>query len=230
MYCPLQIARRIEIDAPKLMVILSKQIHMNIRLLFLLGFCGALTGLKAQDLPPPALTVSYFSEQLVHYGLKGGVEYPLRFQVKEKNKKGKVVRPKEKLLFATLNLGFYRHPKNHYALFLQPEIAMRTTKKSGFKTGYFLGAGYLRRFNDGPTFSVDDNGNVQQKTLGGENRLLTSFAFEIGKDWSKSKGVPLAWHVKPTLLFSIPHTHTIGLPQLAFDIGVSMPFDKFGKN
>ena len=212
------------------MVILSKQSHMNIRLLFLLGFCSFLTSLRAQDTPPTAVTFSYFSEQLTHYGLKAGVEYPLRFQVKEKNRKGKMIRPKEKLIFATLNLGFYRHPKNHYAVFLLPEIAMRKTKDNGFKSGFFLGLGYLRRFNDGPTFSVDENGNVDQKTLGGENRLLTSFSYEIGKDWSKSKGMPLAWHVKPTLLFSIPHIHTVGLPQLAFEVGISMPLEKLRKN
>lgn len=203
---------------------------MKFKLFLLIGFYFFINELKAQNIPPPAVTMSYYSEFFVHYGLKGGIEYPLKFQVKDKKRNGKMIVPKEKLLFATANLGFYRHPKNHYAVFLLPEIAMRKTKRSGFKSGFFLGLGYLRRFNDGPTFSVDENGNVKKKTLGGEHRALASFSYEIGKDWSKSKNVPLAWHIKPTLLFSMPHIHTVGLPQLVFDIGVSMPLDTFGKN
>lgn len=203
---------------------------MKFKILLLFLCCGFLLKLKAQNnLPPPAVSLSYYSEQFVHYGLKGGLEYPLSLHEKEKTRNGIVVRRKEKLLFATANLGFYRHPKNHYAVFLLPEIALRKTKDSGFKSGFFLGIGYLRRFNDGPTFSVDDAGNVHQRSLGGENRLLTSVAYEIGKDWSVSKGVPMSWHIKPTLLFSIPHTHTIGLPQLLFDIGISIPVEKLKK-
>lgn len=198
------------------------------RFIFLLAInlCLLLPMGISQQIPPPAFTVSYYSEYFVHYGLKGGIEYPLRLKFKEKNKGGELVRTKEKLLFATANLGFYRHPKNHYAVFILPEIALRKTKNSGFKSGFFLGLGYLRRFNDGPTFAVDNAGNVQKRALGGENRLLASFSYEIGKDWSKSKGVPMAWHIKPTILFSMPHIHTVGLPQLVFDIGISMPLEK----
>ena len=59
-----------------------------------------------------------------------------------------------------------------------------------------------------------------EKRWAGQNAFLPSIAFEIGKDFSKAKGKPYAWHLKPQILVQIPHNNAI-LPRIGLEAGLS---------
>ncbi len=160
------------------------------------------------------LRVAYFGEFITHPGFKLGVETPFSVRLKEKKR---ITKEKSKLLAASV--GMYHHVDNHYGTFLLTEVGGKGTRPKGFTTERWMGIGYFRSWLASPTFEVDDNGEVDQLTGAGRNRVMLSFAYGIGWDLSRH-GLPLRWNLKPTLFLEIPYNNTI-MPRVAWEMGVS---------
>lgn len=172
------------------------------------------------------INISYFGNFARKQGLKFGIEYPLSFKTKTKKKEknnGQIkVKIKEKEFFLTGNLGIYNQNKNHLGLFLNSEIAYRKISTKGWKAEFLLGMGYLRTFNSGETFEVI-NGNVERVFGAGSNRFIPSFSFGFGRDLTRVKKKPFAWHFRPTVFFETPY-NTWFNPTVSIELGITYHF------
>jgi hypothetical protein len=199
------------------------------KLILLSAFVFATIMLQAQtDL---SLNVSYFGENVIHPGLKVGVEYPIWEKEKIKvrrigfmeNKFGSKARTKQ--LFVTGNVGFYNHANNHSAFFINSELGYRHIKqKKGRYLGANIGLGYLQRIYNIDTYELNEAGELEE-IGGGKGQLMTSLSLVYGQDLSFKNDSPLSWHVKPTLLFLSPYGYTT-VPNLALEVGVTYKLGK----
>ena len=176
-------------------------------ILFLLLFLP--TSVWAQAHRQPVLTVSYFGEFIGHPGLKAGLNVPLA----GRHKPGK----RHSLLLGGGNIGTYYHKGNHTGLFLEGELGYRFVTKGGFKLETFLSAGYHRSFIDGPVYTINASGEVDRVRLAGQNTLMASWLFGIGKQFKNS---PIGWHVRPGFMVRAPHNSSV-LPHMFIETGIT---------
>jgi hypothetical protein len=158
------------------------------------------------------VSVSYFGDQLVHPGLKVGVEYPLLSRTSR-------LRSMERSLYVAPNLGVTWHPEHHTAAFVNGELGYRRTRESGWKRELILGLGAMRSNNASPTYTPDGD----RVLLDGHTYVMPSVAVGFGRDLTDKRDLPLAWHVRPTLYMQAPYNTSI-VPSLALETGITWSF------
>lgn len=131
------------------------------------------------DVPPPAVSVAWFGETLLHPGLRAGADFKL------------LERGRHRLL-AGGHLGGYLHRGNHVGLLADAEIGYRFTFSGGVFLEVRLGAGYLRTFLHGDVYERGDDGAFEQRSLGGANGFAPSQTVGVGYDLSRRFDRPLS--------------------------------------
>ena len=154
-------------------------------LIYIISLSAIATSSFGQDSKPTGkafYAFSYFGEKAFHPGIQISVNRSLYLSENLRNR---------------FDIGFafssYLHPRNHIGLRLTPNISFIHASKKGFEYGVKADAGYMRRFYQGKVFDVNDNGNVTQKYLAGQNSVTYGVYFIIAKNWytSKSKNIRL---------------------------------------
>jgi len=151
-----------------------------------------------------AIHLSYYSGALVNPGLRVGIEFPMTYKRKEYTKRGKTKTKEKQVLLSTHFSTFYQYMTST-SLMLSEELILRKTKTRGFKRETIFGIGYMRTFNAGKTYEVNDNGTVELIRGAGQNHLAIIVGTSIGRDLWKKKKKPIAWHFKPTLVAVAPY-------------------------
>lgn len=130
-------------------------------------------------------TISYFGEKIFHTGFQLSINCS-RYLSKD------IENPKNRFDFGFATTG-YSHPEYQLGLRLTPNVSFIHANKKGFEYGIKTDVGFMRRFYQGKVFEVDDNGNVKQKKLAGQNSLTYGFYIVFAKNWyiSKSKNIRL---------------------------------------
>lgn len=139
-------------------------------------------GTLAQNIEPinkHFFTISYFGEKLLHPGLQLSLNHSFYLSKDASNNKNR------------FDFGFaassYFHSKNHIGLRLTPNISVIRTNTKGFEYGIKADAGFMKRFYQGKVFGVDENGNVEQKYLAGNNAFTYGVYFVFAKKLQTTK-------------------------------------------
>jgi len=115
---------------------------------------------KKKTLP---INISYFGETLIHPGIEIGYENNFF-----------------KSFHYTVSIGSYIHQRNHAALFLSGGLNWRHTFSFGWSPEVGIGFGYLHIWEaGGPTYVVDKDGKVSQKTRWGRSHIMPSAQFGL---------------------------------------------------
>ncbi|PLX05465.1 MAG: hypothetical protein C0594_07245 [Marinilabiliales bacterium] len=190
-------------------------------ILMLLGFIvsvNAQIDSTQQYLP---ITISYYGDLYTHPGLKLSTEYVLGERVIEKKRSKGRVKVRHKQYVPKLSLTYTHHAAYYNAFLLGGEMNFRKLKpSSGFRVDKILGMGYMRAFNAGKTYEVDDNMNISKVPLAGHNQFFMSFAFGFSKLFVETKQIPLAWHIRQSFTVYMPNNGAFG-GILGFEVGVS---------
>ena len=126
------------------------------------------------------LSVSYFGYNVVHQGVKVGGQLGLKSWEKTKQKRrGEVV--KQKQFFFSPQIGFYRHKMNHDGILFNTEYGIETSKTGRFYSAHAIGVGYINNLLSGSTYSLNDDGLLQEEKKDKTGYLITSYNFEIGQ-------------------------------------------------
>ena len=158
------------------------------------------------------VSVSYFGDQLVHPGVKVGLERPLLSRTSR-------WREMERTVYVAPNLGLTWHPDHHTALFVNGEVGLRRTRRSGWKREFIVGLGAMRSGNASPTYTAED----RQVRFDGHTYFMSSVAIGFGRDLSGVRDLPLAWHVRPTLYLQAPYNASM-VPGVALETGLTWSF------
>jgi hypothetical protein len=158
----------------------------------------------------PAVSVSYFGEQLTHPGLKVGVEWSL---VDGTSRRGM-----DRALLVQPSLAAWTHPDITNGVLVDGQLIYRKTRPRGFKREVLVGTGFVRTANASPTYTSDG----QRVWADGRVRPMVSVGIGLGRDLSKRRDLPLAWQIRP--LVFVHRDNTSLAPHLAVEAGVTWSF------
>jgi hypothetical protein len=161
---------------------------------------------------------------ITHPGIKVGIEHPLFEKDKVKETKRKIKHKKHQVISGA-NFGVYSHFKYNTALFLNTEIGYRYIRQGGIIFETMIGIGYLRTFLNGKTYSVNENGDVRNVFLAGNNSFMPSISLGFGHDVSQKSNRITSWFIKPVVFIQMPYNSSV-LPHLALEAGVNFHLNK----
>lgn len=194
------------------------------KFLVVLGLVGSMLSASAQEKSnterPYRLNLSYFGVYATHPGLKLGIERNFWTHHVEKTRRNGNVKTRYRALFYTGNVGFYHHAGNHSALFLNAELGYVRGRTQRNKVGLLVGAGWMRTFLDGEVYEPNGGEAIAEIRGAGNSYFMPSLAFYLGEDLSEKRGIPIAWHLKPTVLFQLPYNASFNL-QPALEMGLT---------
>lgn len=146
-----------------------------------------------------------YNSAIIYPGFKLGLERPYSVTKFERYKRNKVKTHfmEKNLIFS---LGMYHHTEFHTHYYLQGEWVRRKQRKSGFYRENTYGLGLSRAFLDGPTFSVNNLGEVKKIPLAGVNYALFSIGGSLGYNFDMKFDKPFAIFLKTTGIFYFPHS------------------------
>lgn len=170
------------------------------------------------------VTIAYFSDYFTHPGIKVGVEYPLKRKFKVTVRRDSTLKIKEKQLFWSVNGIIYRHKGYNTGFIINGEIGKRKIRNRGFYTDFFVGWGYIRTFLPGKTYKANDDGTFSRSYLAGQNGIIPSIGFSLGKNYTLNKKIPIAWFVKQSFTFQQPYNSSIAF-RWCFETGVTYWFN-----
>ncbi len=192
------------------------------RIFILLVFSFFFSGLYGQDTLQTRLIngfgVSYYGENLSHYGLQLSTEYSLwNRNIKKAQSEYKIIH-KRKEFFVIGNIGGYIHKQNHVAVFLNGEIGYRKIFENGLKYELLLGLGYLHTYLQGNTYEVSDDGDVTKVNLAGQSNLMVPVSFGIGYDFNILYDQPFSINIRPGFFVQYPYNIAVAF-RPTVDIG-----------
>lgn len=168
--------------------------------------------------------VSYLGEFIVAQpGLRVGFSHDL--WVKTKRKEGTKNFPEGKIkaqsLVASYQLGFYSKYKLYTSVPLSASLTYNQTMAKAGVMSFGAGLGYDRTFLKGHTYTVDDDGTVNEKRFASSGYMLSQYSIGLGVDCSKfSNPLPISIMYKNALWVKHGYNDTF-LPQWFTEIELS---------
>ena len=167
--------------------------------------------------------VSYLGEYLTHPGLSIGYSHALYSRTRVKTKHNGKEKQKDQKVFLLHSLGAYTQPKLSSGMMLTTSLGYRKTRARGFFLQYMVGAGVFRSLLSGETYEVSDNGEVSTAAFAGRTSFINTWSMGMGKDFSKTKDLPIAVYWSSGLWLRYPYNGFI-LPQFSGELGISYSF------
>jgi hypothetical protein len=152
----------------------------------------------------------YFGETITHPGAL--VEFEVENRISER----------ASLPFRA-DLGFYYHPRNHTAVFLDFHYGFRRSFRSGWFVEESIGVGILQTILNGEegVFEVDDNGTVSNASKFNAPDFMPSLTLGLGYNLTKhSDRRTLVW-IRPKLFWQYPQ-RLLSVHHLALQMGMTV--------
>jgi hypothetical protein len=164
---------------------------------------------------------------LIFPGFKIGVEKPFSYTQIEKFRRNKIKRLyKERYL--SYSMGMYYQNNYHTNVFPQVELIARRQKSKGFYYERSLGLGFSRTFVNSPTFSISDDGKIEEQSLSGNWYGLASIGGGIGYNAYLKNQRPYSIYLKLHLMVMYPY-NTFITPRPTIGIGYNYNFSGLGE-
>ncbi|MDR0300970.1 MAG: hypothetical protein LBI04_01500 [Treponema sp.] len=154
------------------------------------------------------LNISYFGETLVHPGFEAGYENNFY-----------------KWFNYTISIGTYVHQRHHRGFFLNGGINWRYTFPIGYSMEFGVGLGYLHTWqHGGKTYTVDDDGNVNEKTVYGHPSFMPTIKLGLlGWDLRKKTDIPMRINIDAIAFGQLPFNNYF-MPHFALKTGATYYF------
>ncbi len=161
-------------------------------------------------------------------GLKLGVELPLAQGERVLTRRG-VERRVDRLLLVEPSFTAWHHWGNHTPLTAGGQLIARRVRADGWTSEAFIGQGLTYAINAGTTYEFDDDGELVGSAMAGNWMSASSVGVGLGRDLSRSRGVDLAWHIRPTMTVWAPYNAGVA-PVFTVELGVRRAwFDRGGR-
>lgn len=159
--------------------------------------------------------VSYFGENLTHYGIRAGMEQA--FHSREKDRGNGLFSRQEWLL--GLSLTVFRHPGNQLGVILAPELGWRHTGRRGGVLQLALAPGLFRSFLEAETYEPGDDGTLVKVPLAGRWGFLPGASVGYGRDLSARGGRPVVLFTNLHYMRQYPYNASF-LNRFGLELGV----------
>ncbi|MFT5512413.1 MAG: hypothetical protein ACI8SE_000811 [Bacteroidia bacterium] len=119
-------------------------------------------------------------------------------------------------------LTYYNHirKENNFTLGVEIIRQRHRMKPANWKFETGLGIHYVKSFNAGKTFKVE-NGVVERIRFAGQNYFAPSVSYSIGRDFLKKRTNPISVYFKPQAFFLMPYNESI-VPSINLQFGIRL--------
>ncbi len=179
------------------------------------------SGIAAQDKEQTHMpvSVSYFGNFATHPGVKIGTEYHLK-QIsvqKEKKRKSKELL-KSRLIVPSISV--YAHPQTKVGWLSSVDFELRRNNLTrGRFWGIGAGLGYLRQFNIGETYTVDESGSVEKTPLASRGYFSPQTYLSYGKYLGKDAAKNMALYSRLNVHYVFGYNASI-VPDFSLELGM----------
>ena len=126
--------------------------------------------------------------------------------------------------FVSPQVGWYIHPRNYFALFIEGNIGARFTARFGLFGELLGGLGYLQRWtHGGRVYSRDSDGSISSSFAAGSATLKVNGRFGFGWDFARNNLLPMAAFVRVGVFGEYPYNNYM-LLHGSFEAGVIYRF------
>lgn len=175
------------------------------RYILLLLMCfGTIIFSRAQSIHSAG--IGYFGETLTYKGVV--MEYEFE-RIQSQN---------VSLVFRS-DAGFYNHPRNHQAFFVDQHIGVRRNLNSHLFTESAIGIGVMLPRLNSPVYRLNDQGELVNSRKFLDPDFMPSITLGIGYDFDTSSNRNAIW-LRPKMFWQYPY-NTLPLPHVAVQLGFS---------
>jgi hypothetical protein len=158
-----------------------------------------------------AVSGAYYGELITHPGFSLGMEYYF-------------FENRWFAAFVSPQVGWYIHPRNHFALFIEGNIGARFTAKFGLFGELLGGLGYFHRWTaGGRVYSRDSDGSISSRFAVGAAKLKVNGRLGFGWDFARNNLLPIAAFVRVGVFGEYPYNNYM-LLHASFEAGVIYRF------
>jgi len=170
----------------------------------LIFIIAAFSFLTVQAQQHHSLAVGYFGETLTYPGIVLEYDYEL-------------VQSDKVSLVSRSDLGYYNHPRNHQAFFIDQHLGLRRNIGKHMFIENSLGIGVMFPLLNAPVYKVNEQGEVESSSKTMNPDFMPSFSMGIGYDFNSSPQRDAVW-IRPKVFWQYPY-NTLPLPHIAIQIG-----------
>ena len=158
-----------------------------------------------------AVTAAYYGELITHPGFSIGMEYYF-------------FENRWFAAFVSPQVGWYIHPRNHQALFIEGNIGTRFTARFGLFGEVLGGLGYFQRWtHGGRVYSQDSDGSISSRFAAGSAKLKVNGRLGLGWDFARNNLLPIAAFIRFGVFGEYPYNNYM-LLHASFEAGVIYRF------
>lgn len=181
---------------------------------YIILITAALSTFTAKAQKNQSFGIGYFGETLTYPGIVLEYDY-------ESNQSEKAA-----LVFRS-NLGYYNHPRNHQAVFMDQHIGLRRNIGKHMFMEQYLGVGVMLPILNAPVYKVNENGTVEESSKIMNPDFMPSFTLGLGYDFNDTPNRDAVW-IRPKMFWQYPY-NTLALPHVAVQIGFTHTFKTISK-
>lgn len=156
-----------------------------------------------------SIGAGYFGETLTHPGVV--LEY--EFESPQSAKYA---------ILSRSDVGYYNHPRNHRAFFIDHHIGMRHNIGSRMFMEHAIGVGVMFPMLNAPVYKVDEQGHISESSKRLNPDFRPSVTLGLGYDLNPNEERDAIW-VRPTMFWQYPY-NTLALPHVAMQFGFTHTF------
>jgi hypothetical protein len=158
-----------------------------------------------------AVMGAYYGEMITHPGFSVGMEYYF-------------FENRWFAAFVSPQVGWYIHPRNHQALFIEGDIGTRFTARFGLFGEVLGGLGYFQRWtHGGRVYSQDSDGSISSTFAAGSASLKVNGRLGLGWDFARNNLLPIAAFIRFGVFGEYPYNNYM-LLHSSFEAGVVYRF------
>lgn len=158
-----------------------------------------------------AVMGAYYGEMITHPGFSVGMEYYF-------------FENRWFAAFVSPQVGWYIHPRNHQALFIEGDIGTRFTARFGLFGEVLGGLGYFQRWtHGGRVYSQDSDGSISSRFAAGSANLKVNGRLGLGWDLARNNLLPIAAFIRFGVFGEYPYNNYM-LLHSSFEAGVLYRF------
>ena len=202
------------------MLLSSTGFFLPMRFLSLLFLCAVSLNPSAQ-----IVNVSYVVHNLNQPGLSISSPQSWTHIIKEKEKK-KGIKQIGKSNLIVPQFTYYNHirKENNFSLGCEVVRQRHRMKPANWKFETGIGLHYVRSFNAGKTYKVE-NGVAGRVRFAGQNYFAPSLSYSIGRDFLKKRPNPISVYIKPQTFFLMPYNGSV-VPSVNILLGIRLHLNK----
>lgn len=164
------------------------------------------------------LSASYYANLGIYPGIKLAFDWNLRMIEKKINKQ-KQTKTIRKLIILSPYISYHSHKQSKKTLIIGGDINFRRYSKRLFFREIGLGLAYLRKFNQGKTWEVKNNGKINEIGSSSRGYLAPTLSLSIGKRFTFPKNTPFDAFAKINAIIITNYNAAI-LPEPNIEIGI----------